>query len=304
MAIAYMTTCFVIFDTSNVMSTQVPDHFLRWDRPERTDAGGEALPFGAAFLRHRGSVWTIHDYTPQHLMVLYLITSHGHYHDADGNTGDLRPGSLLLRFPGRMHSMDFPDSDDVAIATLGITHKSLDGLIETGAISPDEPIVDVGLRLSILSRFDQLIERMRVTPLVQMPMLAQDIQSFLVEMIVGARHEHSLPSGQNRIIQKACKLLQSDLHQRIGIPDVARELKVSYSWLRKAFGKHMGVSPGAYRIERRMEHAAQLLTRPDHPPKVVAAMLGFPDVYSFSRQFKRFNGYPPGEFQRNLTSNG
>ncbi len=304
MAIAGMACIFVIFDTERIVKTQVPEHFLRWDRPERIDAEGKPLEFGAAFLRHRGSVWTIHDYTPQRLMVLYLITSHGRYHDSDGNTGELRPGSLLLRFPGRSHSMDYPDADDVAIATLQIGSECLAGLIQSGALSPDEPIVDVGLRLSILSRFDQLIERMRVTPLVQMPMLTQDIQSFLVEMVVGARHEHRLPPGHNRIIQKACKILQSDLNERIDIPDVARELRVSYSWLRKAFRKHMGVSPGSYRIERRMEYAAQLLTRPDHAPKVVAEMLGFPDVYSFSRQFKRFNGYPPGEFQRNLTRQG
>lgn len=280
--------------------TDIPEHFLRWDRPERALPGGGHLPFGVAFLRQTGSVWTIRDYTPENLMVLYLMTSNGRYTDADGYEGSLRPGTLMLRFPGRAHSMEFPARDDVAIATMGLSRRCCEHLVESGALSPEQPLLDVGLRLSVLARFDHLINELRVAPLVRLPLIGQHIQSFLVDLVVSARQEQNAPPGRQRIIQRACRILQADLDRRIALVDVADTLNVSYSWLRKAFQKEMGVAPGAWRIERRIERAMELLSQPDNPPKVVADRLGYPDVYAFSRQFKRFAGHPPGEFRRSL----
>ena len=60
----------------------------------------------------------------------------------------------------------------------------------------------------------------------------------------------------------------------------------------------MGVSPGDYRIRRRIDRAQRLLMDPERQIKDIAAELGYPGPAAFSAQFNRFAGYSPNLFRR------
>lgn len=54
---------------------------------------------------------------------------------------------------------------------------------------------------------------------------------------------------------------------------------------------------GRYAFSR-LEKIQSLLKSTELPLKEIAAAFNYADIYTFSRQFKRYVGQPPGEFRR------
>ena len=100
----------------------------------------------------------------------------------------------------------------------------------------------------------------------------------------------------NRIVMDACATLEQDLSDRQSLEQIAEQQRVEYSAFRKNFKRIMGMSPGEYRIRKRLDRACILLT--ENPVKHVAAELGYPDPYTFSTQFRTFVGMSPQQYKR------
>jgi len=57
-----------------------------------------------------------------------------------------------------------------------------------------------------------------------------------------------------------------------------------------------------YQHRLRIQAASNLLLTTQHPIKKIADLVGFNDVYFFSRMFKKHKGTPPGRFRRVASS--
>lgn len=66
----------------------------------------------------------------------------------------------------------------------------------------------------------------------------------------------------------------------------------SYHYICTRFKEIYGISPGAYLLSKRMDHAAALL-RKGQSVSAVSAVLGYSSPYNFSRAYKKHFGYPP-----------
>lgn len=77
------------------------------------------------------------------------------------------------------------------------------------------------------------------------------------------------------------------------VTDLAREACLSRSQFTRRFQAVNGLSPTQFVIQTRLERAAQLIRETDMTLTQIAAALGYPDLYFFSRQFKKRFGHPP-----------
>lgn len=75
---------------------------------------------------------------------------------------------------------------------------------------------------------------------------------------------------------------------------VASNLNISEVYLRRIFVRYAGIPTWKYIQKIRLEKARQLLTD-KATVKSTAYMTGYPDVYSFSRAYKGYFGYPPSK---------
>ncbi len=74
---------------------------------------------------------------------------------------------------------------------------------------------------------------------------------------------------------------------------------MSRSSLRRAFCKHLGMSPKAYLCKLRMARALELLVENRMSVKEIAFACGFLDEKFFSRAFKKKYGFPPSHLRKN-----
>ncbi len=99
------------------------------------------------------------------------------------------------------------------------------------------------------------------------------------------------------VVQKAITYVTSDLRAPLGLRFLAARLSVNESYLSTRFRKEVGMPLTEYVNRRRIEQAKKLLLQTDMPVKMVGLQCGVPDVYYFSRMFKRLVGLTPKSFR-------
>ncbi len=102
-------------------------------------------------------------------------------------------------------------------------------------------------------------------------------------------------------VKKALAFVESNLETRFSLDDAARAACVSPSWLGSSFRRIFGCSFMEYARRYRIHTAVRLLVSTDAPLKDIADRLGFPDLPTFSKLFRKIAGTSPGAYRRTRT---
>lgn len=106
-----------------------------------------------------------------------------------------------------------------------------------------------------------------------------------------------------KIVQEALRMLQRDFAFLDGIAEVADRLQVSQEYLTRSFRKSMGIPPGKYLNQLKMEYAKMLFRQGGHSVSFVADACGFANYNYFSRVFREATGVSPTEYMKNNIQN-
>lgn len=109
-------------------------------------------------------------------------------------------------------------------------------------------------------------------------------------------HKNKKPLPQ--IVEAALKVLQQEFAFLDSVGDLADRLEVSQEYLTRTFRTHVGMTPGKYLNQVRVEHAKLLLQRGDHSVGFVADACGFANGNYFARVFREHVGVTPSVYAR------
>lgn len=101
-----------------------------------------------------------------------------------------------------------------------------------------------------------------------------------------------------QVVETALKMLQQDFAFLDGIGDLAQRLEVSQEYLTRTFRTHVGMTPGKYLNQVRLEHAKLLLRQGDHNVAFVADACGFANGNYFARVFRSMVGVSPSVYAK------
>lgn len=104
------------------------------------------------------------------------------------------------------------------------------------------------------------------------------------------------------LTQKIITYVDTELCADLSLKALSERLSVNASYLSTLFKKEMGMSLTDFVNHRRISHAQKLLISTEMPIKSVALKCGIPDVYYFSRLFKRITGTTPMAYRNNTNS--
>ena len=96
-------------------------------------------------------------------------------------------------------------------------------------------------------------------------------------------------------VQKTILLIESDLSAPLTLSTLAAAQDLSEGYLAKIFKKETEKTVSEYVREKRMKHAAHLLTTTRLQIQTIALHCGIMDVHYFSKQFKKHTGKTPKE---------
>ncbi|MBI4977979.1 MAG: helix-turn-helix transcriptional regulator [Spirochaetes bacterium] len=246
-----------------------------------------ATPLRAGITAHE-KPYTERKFRTEQYALVYIAEGRGVYGEALGRQHELSPGDVFQRFPGITHT------DSMTTASkryfIAVPREGYDLLRLTNALCP-VPVFRVPMK-HIVRRFDTIIAALKRVPDSHLAFTMLDMLSFIVDIHASGRVRQS--SGSIRF-DLAAAMLSRDLDTRVELPDIAERLGMNYNTFRKRFHERAGMSPADFRIRKRIERAMELLSQ-DIAVGAVAERLGYPDIYSFSAQFKRFTGMSPKSF--------
>ncbi len=99
-------------------------------------------------------------------------------------------------------------------------------------------------------------------------------------------------------IDSLCVMIRERPEQFAGISQMATAAHCSVDHFIRIFRRLKAVTPWEYMIRCRIEKACNLLRFSSHPVSRIADILGYADIYSFSKQFKGRTGRSPTAYRQ------
>ncbi|WP_339158866.1 AraC family transcriptional regulator [Methylobacterium bullatum] len=106
---------------------------------------------------------------------------------------------------------------------------------------------------------------------------------------------HGLTTRQ---MSDVAAFIDASLGDDLRVADLARIAGLSEHYFSRCFQASVGVPPYAFITRRRLDRAAELLTRSILPVAAIAALVGYDDPSQFSAAFKRYKGMAPLAWKR------
>lgn len=210
---------------------------------------------------------------------------------------DMGPGTFFLFTPGsRFHATQDPSR---RILVFWVHFSILDsrGLMipppQLNLPSHGRILRDADLFRSMAQKCEAVYRRADALGAVQSRLLLEQMLLHLWEETI-----HPVPSILDSRIHEIVSAIQRDPSMKWSLNDLARKLNMSRSLFTRHFRRITKVSPVHFMIQARLNRAAQLIRESDISLTEVANMLGYNDLYFFSRQFKKFMGHPPSGLRR------
>ncbi len=103
--------------------------------------------------------------------------------------------------------------------------------------------------------------------------------------------------GVSELVYKVEAIVHGRIGERIRIRDIANDLGLSVDNLSRNFKRDANMTLKQYIDKCRAEEATKILMHTSDLVSEVAFQLGFPDVYSFSRFYKKMTGKSPSAYR-------
>lgn len=102
----------------------------------------------------------------------------------------------------------------------------------------------------------------------------------------------------DKYVNACCEYVRVNLGRKITAHELCGIAMIEYSYLFRLFKRQLGISPGEYIINHKLEHAKKYLAESDMTVAEVSAAVGYDDSSAFSRLFKRKYGVSPKQYRQ------
>ncbi|HCC00178.1 MAG TPA: hypothetical protein DEP42_03000 [Ruminococcaceae bacterium] len=210
----------------------------------------------------------------------------------------LSPNDLFCLFP--QTAQEYCTSPDFPIHSMWI---ALDGgyvrqLLSSVGLRPQTPYLSKAMTVNIRQWIKEFFEWYRNTN-------TQDTDCTRMSrfyQLFGLLEKETLPRYiEKPWVQQASEYMRAHYTESITVNSVAQHFHLGRSFFSKKFSAYHKISPGKFLKKLKIEEAKRLLIETDYCIAEIALMVGYADLYSFSKEFKKSFGFPPSHFRLKAT---
>lgn len=151
-------------------------------------------------------------------------------------------------------------------------------------------------RVSAVELFEMACRR--ISRLDDLPGGRAEAEAYLTAILIGLRAEHTEPPTDTPALTAAEQFIRERPGEVESVADLARQVGVSPEHFARQFRRRFGKAPKDYLIDARVARARDLLSQNSLTVTRVAELLGYRDVFFFSRQFKDRTGLSPVQWRQ------
>ena len=245
-------------------------HYFNWER------GRRLKEFQMVYIANGGGVFEIENAAP-------VVVENG---------------TLFLLFPDVWHRYKPLENTGLEEFWVGFNGHYAEYLMRQDCFKPETPLLNIGFNTEFLNIFIRLIDTVKYEGVAY-----TQISSCLVIQLLGLVYASALLSEKSRsrhaqIVREARYKIHQNWAEGVDLKALAMEQNVSYVWFRKAFKDIMGVAPGQYYLNLKIEKAAQMLKETNMTLSEIASKTGFESEFYFSRIFKKKMNVKPSDYRK------
>lgn len=280
------------------MKFQIPSEYFKSDTIYRKiGANYEAGIFGCGFVHKKNPYCREANVTWKYYSGMFVLSGEALHIDDKGNETKLYPGCFMQRFPGKQHSLLIKPDGTWLEFFICVGTDLFNALTIMNALNNNQYVLYPGISHAIVDEINKFHYSMKHTPEPDLYMLLPEALRIIFTLY--QMHTENMSSSEDReIIRQACQMIDGNHTNRLSAKDVSNFLGIGYEKFRKIFKAGIGISPGNYIIQKRIDFAKTLLVEGTKSIKEIALELGFPDAYTFSKQFKNVSGVSPSDFRK------
>lgn len=211
----------------------------------------------------------------------YVIKGSGTF-EKNGNTLHITAGDLFVCRPGEAaaYTADQQDPWDY-------TWVNFNCAADLGSLLTEDVIhIPAATRIFIL-----------MAGAAEDPAKEWTVCGLLYQLFALLAQAQNRPSADKGYLSQAVSYIEANYAQNLQVSQIADFLGLNRSYFCRLFSRQMGMSPQDYIVSFRLEQAERLLLCTKLSQKEIARQIGYPDVYAFSRMFKRRYKVSPGQFR-------
>ncbi|MGL1890706.1 MAG: AraC family transcriptional regulator [Spirochaetaceae bacterium] len=224
--------------------------------------------------------------TSQYALV-YIVEGSGTYSDSNG-VFSFKKGDIFQRVPNIVHDVTY--SKGAKRFYVAIPNEIFNIIKLTGDNFHKEAVHSIGYDKIILDKIDKLFTFCNSD--CDLFKILIQIQNFISDCI-------NLSKQNDTELEQIIKML-CDSKCHLSLEEMTFKLGMNYHSFRRKFKSCMNVSPGEYRIQKKIEAAISLLLYRDKTISDISKELGYNDLYTFSSQFKKHTGLSPMNFRNRV----
>ncbi len=234
----------------------------------------------------------LHDFA-----LVYLSGGRGWFESEHTPRQRVESGNVIMLFPGVWHRYRPDQKTGWTEHWVGFDGETPLRLVKNGFFSPEKPVLKINREDLFLKIFADIIDSIKGNQPALQQVMASAASSLLAQLYSA---EQAGTVGQTNVgtaIHEALRLMNGQLATELDLKKLAGELKVSYTWFRRSFLQHTGLSPHQYHLQLRIARARSLLTDSTLTIQQTAYQAGFESEQYFCRLFKNKTGLTPGQWR-------
>ena len=247
----------------------------------------------------------IHSYGPtirSYYLFHYILSGKGtvYYFDDDGTSipFPVSRGEGFMIWPGQIVRYIADEYDPWTYVWVGFAGLKAQGLVSQSGLTVKQPIY------SVSSPDDNMILKDKLLGIVNSPKgLPMEIIghfylffSLMIESSA-ARKKTAENSLQAFYVNEAISYMERHYQEKITIEGIAAYCSLDRSYLGKIFRVVLKTSPQDFLIKYRVGKACELMKTTDSTIGDICGMVGYQNLFTFSRAFKKIMGQPPREWR-------
>ncbi|MCH6257494.1 AraC family transcriptional regulator [Puniceicoccaceae bacterium K14] len=230
-----------------------------------------------------------------------ILNGSGFYRDIEEQLTPVKAGDIFFSFPDKPHGCGTAAGEVWDELWFEFEGPVFDLMQQTNLLDPLRPVHHSNDANNWFRRLFSIIPPAHMRRRTPPQVIVSRFVSALTEILADQETPEELDNATDEWVNRACEML-GDLETtpELDPQTVAKKLGMSHENFRKRFRAKVGLSPGQFRLDARIDRSAALLHQGRLQIKEIAAALGFCDEFHFSRTFKRRFGTSPRDFRQRV----
>jgi AraC-like DNA-binding protein len=229
--------------------------------------------------------------------ILYITRGKGIFESKISGKKKIEEGNIVFLFPGVWHRYMPNQHTGWKEHWISFSGTQPEKFRENGILSPEKPVLEIGLKEEIIRLYQQVVELMEIEKVGFKEISAALTYQIIAQVLALERSKKFSGKEIESIIARAKVCMADRIDKQVNMEELVSELGVGYSWFRRMFRHYTNLAPAQYFLQLKLNKARDLLLNTSLSVKEIATITGFESQFYFSKFFKRRMGISPTQLR-------